>query len=208
MDTVESLFQKSAGGSEFCKKYGEYLSSLLAALDFKAVVSVATCFKNAIERGKTIYFAGNGGSASTASHFAQDIAEIGRKVKSPKAFRTFSLNDHAAALTAISNDYDYSQVFSLQMANHFQAGDVLVVISASGNSPNVVKAVELAKQRQGITIGLIGFDGGLLAKLCDMVVCVKTQKGEYGPVEDVHLVLNHMITSYLTLGMRHGEKSA
>ena len=92
------------------------------------------------------------------------------------------------------------------MANHFQAGDVLVVISASGNSPNVIKAVELARERKGTTIGLVGFDGGMLAKICDLVVCVKTQKGEYGPVEDVHMILNHMITSHLTLGLRHGVK--
>jgi len=206
METVESIFKQSVKGNDFYKGYGEYLSDLLSKLDFNAISATAACLKKAREEGRTIFFAGNGGSASTASHFAQDIAEIPRKVGG-KAFRTFSLNDHAAALTAISNDYDYSQVFSLQMANHFEAGDVLVVISASGNSPNVVKAAELARERKGTIIALVGFDGGLLAKMSDITVCVKTLKGEYGPVEDVHLVLNHMLVSYLTLTARHGNKS-
>jgi D-sedoheptulose 7-phosphate isomerase len=205
--TVETIFKSSPNGNEFYKGYGEYLSELLANLDFDAIAATAACFNKAREEGRTIFFAGNGGSTATASHFAQDMAEIVRKVGG-KPFKTFSLNDHTAALTAIGNDYDFAQVFSLQMANHFNPGDVLVLISASGNSPNVVKAAELARQRKGLVVSLVGFDGGALAKMSDIVVCVKTLKGEYGPVEDVHLVLNHMLVSYLTLAARHGNKNA
>ena len=205
METIEEMYKQSPTETDFFKSYGKNLSALFSRLDFKAVQAVADCFENASSKGRMIFFAGNGGSAATASHFAQDIGEIVRKVGG-KPFRTLSLNDHSAALTAISNDYDYSQVFALQMANHIQAGDVLVVISASGNSPNVIKAVELAKERKATTIGLVGFDGGKLAKMCDIVVCVKTEKGEYGPVEDVHMVLDHMITSYLMINRRHQSK--
>lgn len=204
MGTAEGIYKQSPVETDFFKGYGQNLSGLISRLDLNAVLAVAERFEEAGSKGQTIFFAGNGGSAATASHFVQDLGEIVRKVGG-KPFRALSLNDHAAALTAISNDYDYTQVFSLQMANHFQAGDVLVVISASGNSPNVVKAAELAKERKGTTIGLVGFDGGRLAKICDIVVCVKTEKGEYGPVEDVHMVLDHMITSYLTLKKRHGS---
>lgn len=202
MGKVEEIYKQSPVETDFFKGYGQNLSGLISRLDFHAVLAVAERFEEASSKGQTIFFAGNGGSAATASHFAQDIGELFRKVGG-KPFRTLSLSDHAAAMTAISNDYDYSQVFSLQLANHFQAGDVLVVISASGNSPNVVKAVELAKERKGTTIGLVGFDGGRLAKMCDIVVCVNTEKGEYGPVEDVHMVLDHMITSYLMYKKRH-----
>ncbi|MBI3314690.1 MAG: SIS domain-containing protein [Candidatus Omnitrophica bacterium] len=202
MATVEGIYKQSPAETDFFKGYGQNLSGLISRLDLNAVLAVAERFEEASSKGQTIFFAGNGGSAATASHFVQDLGEIVRKAGG-KPFRALSLNDHAAALTAISNDYDYSQVFSLQMANHFQAGDVLVVISASGNSPNVVKAAELAKERKGTAIGLVGFDGGRLAEICDIVVCVKTEKGEYGPVEDVHMVLDHMITSYLVLKKRH-----
>ena len=202
MKTIEEIYKQSLLGTDFFEGYARNLNVLISQLDFNAVQAVAECFEKASSQGQMIFFAGNGGSAATASHFAQDIGEIVRKVGG-KPFRTLSLNEHTAALTAISNDYDYTRVFSLQMANHFQPGDVLVVISASGNSPNVVKAVELAKERKGTTIGLVGFDGGQLAKMCDIVVWVKTEKGEYGPVEDVHLVLDHMITSYLMLKKRY-----
>ncbi len=201
METAELIYKQNTVEAEFFRGYGKYLGNVISRLDFDAVLKVAKRFEEASAKGQRIFFAGNGGSASTASHFAQDIGEIVRKAGG-KPFSTFSLTDHAAAVTAISNDYAYDQVFYLQMANHFKDGDVLVVISASGNSPNVVKAVELAKERKGTTIALVGFDGGVLAKMCDIVVCVATEKGEYGPVEDVHLVLDHMITCYLTFKRR------
>ena len=153
------------------------------------------------DKDKTIYFAGNGGSAATASHFAQDMSEIGRKIRG-KGFKTQSINDHVSALTAISNDYGYDHVFSMQIQYHFDPGDVLVVISASGNSPNIIKAVELAKEKGGRTIALVGFDGGRLAQVCDQVIHIKSKKGEYGPVEDIHLILNHMIVSYLMMELK------
>ncbi len=206
MQTLDKIYKNKNQETDFFKTYGQHLGELLKSLDFEAILSIAQCFEQASQQGQTIFFAGNGGSAATASHFAQDVAEIYRK-SGGKPFRTLSLNDHAAAMTAISNDYDYSDVFALQMANHFRAGDVLVVISASGNSPNVIKAVEMAKQRKGTTVGLVGFDGGHLAKICDLVVCVRTAKGEYGPVEDAHLVLDHMITSYLMLKRFHQKSN-
>ena len=156
------------------------------------------CFLKARQENKTIYFAGNGGSAATASHFAQDMNEIGRKIRG-NGFRTQSINDSVAALTAISNDYSYDNVFSMQIQYNFDEGDVLVVISASGNSPNVINAVNLANEKGGTTIGLVGFDGGRLAQICDHTVHIQSKKGEYGPVEDIHLVLDHMIVSYLTM---------
>ncbi len=202
--TVENIFKTKTSDADYFKKYGVYLGQLIDGLDPQAIMKVIEVFEKASQEGRTIFFAGNGGSAATASHFAQDIGEIVRKVGG-KPFRTFSLNDHAAALTAISNDYDYSQVFTLQMANHINKGDVLVVISASGNSPNVVKAVEMAKQHEATTVALVGFDGGQLAKISDIVVMVKSEKGQYGPVEDVHMVLDHMITMYISLKRRNAS---
>lgn len=201
MNRLEEIFEQTNSQEEYFKKYSEYLSILLLNIDVKAIESVAKTFLKAREQDKTIYFAGNGGSASTASHFSQDLHEVGRKIKG-KGFRTLSINDNVAALTAIGNDYGYENIFSMQIQYYFNPGDVLVVISASGNSPNVVGAVELAKEKGGKTIGLVGFCGGKLAKICDQVIHVPSKKGEYGPVEDIHLILDHMITSYLIMALK------
>ena len=128
---------------------------------------------------------------------------MGRKAET-EGFRTFSLTDNVSLITALGNDYGYDKIFSVQVKEKFEESDVLLVISASGNSPNVIKAVESAKEIGGKSIALVGFDGGKLAKICDHVILVKSQKGEYGPVEDVHMVLDHMITSYLIYYLKEG----
>ncbi|MFA5096567.1 MAG: SIS domain-containing protein [Candidatus Omnitrophota bacterium] len=191
---------------EFVNKYRAYLTTLLNNIDTARVNDVINCFLEARRNNKTIYFAGNGGSAATASHFAQDLDEVGRKIKG-MGFRTQSINDNVAALTAIGNDYGYENIFSMQIQYNFNPGDVLVVISASGNSPNVVNAVKLAKEKGGTTVGLVGFTGGKLAGLCDHLIHIKSEIGAYGPVEDLHLVLDHMITSYFITALK-GETNA
>lgn len=201
MNTLEEIFAENSLQAEYFKGYCQYVQKLISGIDVESVKRIVDCFLEARRNDKTIYFAGNGGSASTASHFAQDMAEVGRKIKG-KGFRTQSITDNISALTAISNDYSYDRVFSLQMQYNFDPGDVLVVISASGNSPNVIKAVELAKERGGLTVALVGFDGGRLAQICDHVVHIQSEKGEYGPVEDIHLILNHMIVSYLMMELK------
>ena len=178
------------------QKYTAYLNRLLARLDYQEIVGMTECLLDARERGSTIFFIGNGGSAATASHFAQDLGAVGRK-SGTKAFRTLSLGDSATSLTALGNDHGYKRIFSVQLENLFREGDILVAISASGNSPNIIEAVRLANRLKGTTIGLVGFDGGRLAKLCDHLIWVRTPKGEYGPVEDIHLIIDHMITTHL-----------
>ena len=201
MNTLEEIFTQSSEQSDYFRKYCDYVQKLISEINIDSVKAVVECFLEARRKDNTIFFAGNGGSASTCSHFAQDMAEVGRKIRG-KGFRTQSINDNTAALTAISNDYSYQHVFSLQMQYSFDPGDVLVVISASGNSPNVIKAVELAKEKGGRTVALVGFDGGKLAKICDHVVHIQSKPGEYGPVEDIHLILNHMIVSYLMMELK------
>lgn len=201
MNTLEEIFEQSGMQTDYFRRYCDYVQKLISEIDIASVKRVVDCLLEARENNKTIYFAGNGGSASTASHFAQDMSEVGRKIRG-KGFKTLSVNDNAAALTAISNDYNYDSVFSLQLTENFDAGDVLLVISASGNSPNVIKAVELAKEKGGTAVAFVGFDGGRLAQICDYVVHIQSKKGEYGPVEDIHLILNHMIVSYLMMALK------
>ncbi len=204
MNTLEEIFEQSALETDYFRQYCHYVRQLISTIDIESVKRVVDCLLEGRRCDKMIYFAGNGGSATTASHFAQDLSEVGRKIKG-KGFRARSINDNISILTAISNDYSYNDVFSLQIQQSFDPGDILVVISASGNSPNVIKAVELAKAKKGVTVGLVGFDGGQLAKICDHVVHIQSKKGEYGPVEDIHLILNHMIVSYLMMELKQGN---
>lgn len=192
---------KSLRPKGYFREYSQYLSNLLSNLDYDAIEKVARLILERSRQGKTLFLIGNGGSAATASHFANDFSH-GALLKEKPLIRAISLADNQSLITAIGNDDGYEKVFSVQIRNLFQDGDMLVAISASGNSPNILKAVELAKEKSGVVVGLVGFDGGKLAEICDYAIHVKTEKGKYGPVEDIHLVLCHMISSYLALKLR------
>jgi D-sedoheptulose 7-phosphate isomerase len=118
---------------------------------------------------------------------------------SGKPFRAISLTDNVALLTALANDFGYDQAFLRPLETLMAPGDVVVAISASGNSPNVVAAIQHANEYGGVSVALTGFNGGLLRDIAHLCVHVPTDVGEYGPVEDIHLVLNHLVTSYLRL---------
>lgn len=200
MKSLNQTYTQSISRKDYFRSYFKHLNDILLNLEVNDIDNVVKCFLTARKNKNTIFFAGNGGSAATASHFAQDLGEVGRKSNKP-GFKTLSLTDNVSLISAIGNDYGYDKIFTVQMVEMFNAGDVLVAISASGNSPNIINAVEFAKKTGGKTIGLIGFDGGKMKNLCDHFVHVKTNSGEYGPVEDVHLIMDHLITSYLMFMM-------
>ena len=201
MNTLEKYFQTSTSSSEYVRNYLSYLSELVLKLDRDEIVKVINLFLDARQSGNTIFFIGNGGSAATASHFANDLAIGTRSNSNP--FRVLSLTDNNAVITAIANDYGYENVFVKQLEALYSEGDLLVAISASGNSPNLLKAVNFVKKRNGPTIGLTGFDGGKLKKIVDYVIHVPTDKGEYGPVEDIHMIFDHIIGTYLMYTCRN-----
>lgn len=196
MSTLDRLYAKSSGLAEYASRYALYLADLLAELDCEAIERVGRLFEETRLNGRTIFLIGNGGSASTASHFANDLG-LGTRVRGGKAYRAISLADNVAFLTAAGNDLGYETVFVEQLKTLLTRGDVVVGISASGNSPNVVKAIEFAKEHGAITVGLTGFDGGKLKKIVDESIHIDTLKGDYGPVEDLHLMLDHLLSSYL-----------
>jgi D-sedoheptulose 7-phosphate isomerase len=143
---------------------------------------------------RTIYFFGNGGSASTASHFVCDIGKATIRGEG-KRFRCVALVDSVESLTAWANDTDYSRVFSEQLATLASAGDVAVGISGSGNSPNVLRAMEAAAKMGLRTVGLTGMGGGKLRALVEIPVVVPSNNMQH--IEDVHLLICHLLTSYL-----------
>jgi D-sedoheptulose 7-phosphate isomerase len=113
------------------------------------------------------------------------------------SLRVVSLTDNVAVLTALANDVGYGQVFLRQLQLYFRPGDKLIVISASGNSPNLIVAAEWVRKQGGKVIGFLGFDGGKLKHICDIPLVVVTAKGDYGPVEDVHMILDHLVNTWL-----------
>jgi D-sedoheptulose 7-phosphate isomerase len=164
----------------------------------KAMRQIVPIFLRAREEDRTIFFFGNGGSASTASHFVIDIAKSTRaNLKEPatKRFRCLALNDNIPGITAWANDADYSRIFAEPLRNLAQRGDVVVAISGSGNSPNVLEAVRAARELGLTTIGLTGIGGGKLKEMVDVPVVVPSNSMQH--TEDVHLILLHLLTAYL-----------
>ena len=198
MNTIDRLFKQSSHFQEFASGYFGHLYDLLKQLDVNAVAQFIQELEAACINQNTIFFAGNGGSAVTASHMANDIGvDVLKKGGSNKPFRVLALTDNTAVMTAIANDDGYENLFVNQLKIHYRDGDKLVVISASGSSPNVVAAAKWVKDQGGRTVGIVGFDGGTLKAVCDVVIHVKTDKGEYGPVEDIHMIIDHLISNWL-----------
>jgi D-sedoheptulose 7-phosphate isomerase len=188
---------------------GDFLrdfTSLLREIDLDEVEQAFSMLQEARDRGATVYLAGNGGSASTASHWANDLGK-GAKRADRRPFRVMSLSDNVSWLTALANDEGYERSFSGQLENFAAPGDVLVVISASGNSPNLVRAVELAKSLRVKTLGLLGFDGGALKKSVDRAVWLRSPRGAYGLVESGHALMCHLLTACLAQDRAFAEPS-
>jgi D-sedoheptulose 7-phosphate isomerase len=178
------------------ESYLKLFRELISALDRDAIVRVVELLCAARGAGRSVYVAGNGGSAATAAHFGNDLAKATRREGMPP-FRAMCLSDNASWVTALANDEGYEHVFSGQLDHFARTGDVLVVISASGKSPNLVRAVELARERGTTAVALLGFDGGRLKELADEIVWVETKDGAYGPVETMHVLICDLIIAAL-----------
>jgi D-sedoheptulose 7-phosphate isomerase len=184
-----------------------YLATLqetLAALSRERIEAFGETLFRAYRNDKQVFTLGNGGSSSTASHMAADLAKntIGPNMH---RFRITSLNENASIMTALANDLGYEHVFSEQLMSLIRAGDVLIVVSASGNSPNVVKAAEYASSQSAEVVGLLGFDGGRVAEMADIPIVVPSH--HYGIVEDVHLMINHILVDYFQARLSEARAS-
>ena len=188
------------------KEYaGAYLDQLRAAIDEidpAALDQVVAALRRAEAEGRTVYVVGNGGSASTASHLASDLCRTGAGT-GRRGLRALCLTDSVAAYTAMANDTGYETAFAELLALQVGEGDVLIAISGSGSSPNVLRAVEVARERGATSVALVGFGGGELARMVDHPVTLKTR--HYGVVEDLHLALCHIISMFLAGPQRMGR---
>jgi D-sedoheptulose 7-phosphate isomerase len=172
---------------------GSYLEAQKLAWDSVPAASIEgliEIFARALASNRQIFVAGNGGSAANASHLATDLGK-GASDRIGRRFRVLSLNDNVSWLTAIGNDYAYEDVFVRQLQNFARSGDLLLVMSVSGNSPNLVKAVDWANRNGLTTIALVGKKRGCLSGLVRHVIAVDSD--HYGRVEDAHMGICHML---------------
>ena len=166
------------------------VSTLIGQLDHDAIAAALDALKTAYAADRRVFLCGNGGSSATAAHLVNDLTKM-PMTRGHKGMRAINLSDNVPLLMAISNDIDYADVFVMPLKAHFERGDVLIGISASGNSENVIRAVEYANANGGVTIGLCGFTGGRLHDLAQ--IPIYTANNKYGPVEDAHGVVLHAL---------------
>ncbi len=174
------------------REYLNLVSEALAELPEDTIQDMIDTLKAAHAEGRQVFFLGNGGSAATATHVAEDLQK-GLKEATGKRFKVLSLTDNAPLICAWANDNGYDCIFAEQLDSFLEPGDVVVAISGSGNSPNVIKAVEKAREMGAVTIGWSGCGGGRLAEVAHKSLVVNSHNMQR--IEDVHLVLGHLIFS-------------
>ena len=179
----------------FIKEHLTRLKQILDDIDVDVISDIVDTLEETIENKSRIYILGNGGSAATASHMVNDLG-AGLRRRNIINFDVTSLGDNSPVITAIANDIGYENIFYMQMKGHINADDVVVAISCSGDSPNIIKAADYAKNLGCKIIGVTGFNGGYLKKISNINFHVDAPEGEYGLVEDAHMILDHIIYSY------------
>jgi len=182
---------KNAAQAQRIADYLNDVRRIIAELPQDEISAIADAIYDAYARGRHIFAFGNGGSSACASHFVEDVAKGIDYGRGRPRYRALALTDSVALITAWANDTAYENIFAEQLRNFVEPGDVALGISASGNSPNVLRAIELAKQVGAFTIGLTGYDGGRLARTADRAIVVASDNMQ--KIEDVHLVICHLI---------------
>ncbi len=191
---------------DYINKFSKKVEDALKALPHDEIASALNILQGVYERDGRVYVFGNGGSLALATHWVADFNKTVFSAdlsSSRKRFQAIRVPTTEEELTAWANDVGYDMVFAGPLKNYLQDSDVVIAISSSGNSINVIKAVELAKSNKVPVIGLSGFDGGKLNQLADAKILVKTEKGEYGIVESVHGVILHLMTEYFKDYFKH-----
>ena len=196
MKTLKHHFKESKNFKIFAKKYIDYLSNSLKDLDLDSLDEIRKELEIVKRKKKTIFVFGNGGAAATAITIANDLGfDIMKKSKSKKTFNIVCLNENQSVITAIANDTGYENIFLNQLKIKFKKGDIAIILSVSGNSNNLIKAAKWLKGK-GKVFALLGFDGGKLLNYCNKHILIKSLKSDYGPVEDIQLVINHIFAHW------------
>lgn len=189
--------------SDAVERYLDGIRTVLDILPIREIETIAGIIYRAYKADKKIIVMGNGGSAATASHFVCDLVK-GCAVSGKRRFRAFALNDNISVITAYANDIGYEKIFAEQLENIVEKGDVVMGISASGNSKNILTAMELADKRSAIGIGLTGFKGGRLEGIAHKCIIVPSDSMEQ--IEDIHLMILHILKTLLIFRLRKNQR--
>lgn len=196
MYQLARMFAEAGSPAQYVGAYFTRMAELMRQIDHEQLGRVIEHVNGAIEGGRNIFLIANGGSSAIAGHFVNDVI-AGAAVEGRPPIRALSLTDNVATVTALANDVGFEHIFDLQLRELMRPGDLLIAMSVSGNSQNILNGVEQARRIGGSTIGWCGFGGGKLADLCDLVVHIPTTPDEYGPVEDFFSLFEHIVTGYL-----------
>lgn len=177
--------------------YRARLNNLLDQINIDDLQAVIELMITTFKKGKTVFVCGNGGSAATASHIQADFSFFVRYYTQFRP-KVRALTDNVAMITAVGNDTSFNDIFVEQLKGHFSEGDAIICISASGNSENVIRAAQYANEHGGKSIGFVGFTGGKLKETCTVSLFTPNPKGDYGPIEDIHMIYDHLIVNYLS----------
>lgn len=204
-DDILRLARSHTDIGAFTAAYLGRLQQLFDSVDKSLIRTLADEFLRAREEDATLFVAGNGGSATTATSMGNDLGfDVLKKAEIERGFRIHPLTDSNASITAIANDVGFENVFLHQLRTHFQKGDRLIAISASGNSENLLRAARWVRDHGGKVIALLGFDGGMLREESDLALVFESAPGEYGPIEDAHLIVNHILAHWFQVKLREG----
>ncbi len=179
---------------EFIREYQRGIDAALDALDAEAFRGILEILRDAYRDNRQIFVMGNGGSAGTVNHFACDFAKNAVREEGTRRFRVLSVSESVERITAIGNDIDFAEIFRQQLMNCMQEGDVLLAVTASGNSPDILRACEYAREKSAKIIALSGFTGGGVQELADVGLVAPLHT--YEQVEDIHSIILHMVVCY------------
>ncbi len=196
MSEINKLSKKNKNIKSFANSYFQNLINTFKNLDKNSILKLEKEFLDVRKKNSTLYVFGNGGGAATAMTMANDLGFDVLKKTKKKTFKIISLNDNSSVITAIANDTGYDNIFLNQLKIHFKKNDKILIFSASGNSKNLVDAANWVKKKGGKVISILGFDGGKLKKISNLSVHIKSEKGDYGPVEDIQLIINHILAHW------------
>lgn len=194
---------RTCNGIDVVKRYIDGVKAVLDALPIDEIEDIAEILYQAYKANKKIILMGNGGSAATASHFACDLAK-GCAISGKRRFRSFALSDSISMVTAYANDLGYEEIFAEQLKNIVEKGDIVIGISASGNSKNILKAMELANKRSAVSIGLTGFKGGKIKG--SVYKCLIVPSDSMEQIEDTHLMILHALKILLISRLRVNQR--
>ena len=180
----------------FLAGYTNEIIDGLKSIDLNELEKIIEILDQCIKSKSTIYTCGNGGSSAIADHFVCDFLK-GAATDSSIQPIIHSLTSNTPTLTAVANDIDYAEVFSFQLEKYAKQGDILICISSSGNSPNIIQSIKSAKKRNIKTISFVGFSGGRAKELSDL--CIHIENNNYGIVEDIHQSLMHLLAQFIRL---------